>query len=273
MRGYAGPLLPFFPLGWHVTLFKLRLPRTPILPLFRRRLRLSTGDRSSSTAPVRLQRLLLGCSPLFYDQSANGNRERGLSGSQRIQSGWRRAAGERATAVTVTCFRGERRGIVDVISTAVGFKGRVPLDKSARISNLACEGSSFLVPINISFYLKTEQKIRGAASLSLQRGDVTNVFLPSCAISLRVTLILFTHSISALASWLSPLPEGGGDGWKQVCFQGVATKTKESAGTRARTSGLTAGRRVCLFHPEWAGTRHSCPELRAASRSYRGSSL
>lgn len=95
--------------------------------------------------------------------------------------------------------------------------------------------------INISFYLKTEQKIRGAASLSLQRGNVTNVFLPSCAISLRLTLILFTHSI-ALASWLSRLPgdeeeeeeDEGEEGWKQVYFQGVAAKTKESAGTCER---------------------------------------
>lgn len=88
------------------------------------------------------------------------------------------------------------------------------------------------MPINISFYLKTEQKIRGAASLSLQRGNVTNVFLPSCAISLRVTLILFTHSHQCVGV-VAPHPpkeeEEEEEGWKQVCFQGVATKTKESA--------------------------------------------
>lgn len=102
VRRYAGPLLPFFPLCWHFAQFKPRPSRTLILHLFRQRLRLSTVDRSAPTAPARPRRLRLGCSPLFYDQSANGNREGGLSVNQRIQSGSRRAAGE----PTDGCYRG-----------------------------------------------------------------------------------------------------------------------------------------------------------------------
>lgn len=190
---------------------------------------------------------------------------RSIRGSNQGRAG---RQGSRRTVVTVAWrfVVRESCGILDVISTAVR-------DKGARISNPAYEGSSFLLPINISFYLKTEQKIRGAASLSLQRGNVTNVFLPSCAISLRVTLILFPHSSSALAWWLSPLLEEGGEeegwmeGWKQVCFQGVATKTKESAGRCERNTELRSRKDAeeCVRAFQSVQVHLYCPELRAAS--------
>lgn len=123
-----------------------------------------------------------------------------------------------------------------MISKAGGFGGTVLRDKDARISSQAHEGSWVLMPINISFYLKPaqEKKQHPRSCFLIAAAGECDKCLPAPSASAQLQRC-------ALALWLSlslsPLPgeeeveEGEEEGWKQVCFQGVATKTKESAGT------------------------------------------